>query len=87
VGLLEASCAATSEALSDWLDGELRGLRRLRVGRHIARCSGCREALASLGRLAQMLRLLQKVETVDAGLLVEDVLARIHEGSRADGRS
>jgi predicted anti-sigma-YlaC factor YlaD len=55
VGLLEASCAAASEALSDRLDGELRGLRRLRVGRHLACCAGCRATIASLARLVTAL--------------------------------
>jgi anti-sigma factor RsiW len=87
VGLIEASCAATSEALSDRLDGELRGWRRLRVGRHLARCRRCGATLVSLTRLVSTLRSLRDVEADIGGSLVEDVLARIQEGSRVDGRS
>ena len=56
MGLLEASCAATAQALSDRLEGELRGLHARRIGRHLARCSGCQQTLDSLGRLVVMLR-------------------------------
>jgi predicted anti-sigma-YlaC factor YlaD len=87
VGLLEASCAATSEALSDRLDGELRGLGRLRVARHLTRCARCRALLASLARLVRTLRSLGEAEADGRGSLVADVLARIREGSQADGRS
>jgi len=88
VGLLEASCAATAEALSERLEGELRGLRRLRVARHLSRCGRCRATLASLARLVQTLHRVREVETDDnRGSLVEDVLARIKEGSSEHGRS
>ena len=87
MGLLEASCAATSEALSDRLDGDLHGLCRLRVGRHLARCAHCRATLASLVRLVKMLGALREVEADNGGSLVGDVLARIKEGSEPDARS
>jgi predicted anti-sigma-YlaC factor YlaD len=87
VRLLEASCEATSEALSDRLDGELRWLRRQRVAHHIARCGRCRETFASLSRLVRALQLIRDEETVDGSSVVNDVLARIREGSAADGGS
>ncbi len=87
VGLLEASCAATAEALSDRLEDELRGLRRLRVARHLTRCGRCRATLASLARLVQMLHTAREVEADNRGSLVADVLARIGEGSSRDGVS
>jgi predicted anti-sigma-YlaC factor YlaD len=74
VGLLESSCAATSEALSDRLDGELRGLRRVRVARHLARCGRCRETLESLGRLVHMLRELRSVEPTEGRSVTGDVI-------------
>jgi predicted anti-sigma-YlaC factor YlaD len=83
-GLLEASCTATSEALSDRLDDELQGLRRLRVGRHLGRCPGCRATLTALTRLVKTLRSAREVERDKGGSLVEDVLARIQEGGRID---
>ena len=85
MGLLEASCAATSEALSGRLEGELRGLRRRRVARHLTRCRRCRETLASLARLVNALRTIRDVEPNNRGSLVDDVLARIREGSTTDG--
>jgi len=87
VGLLEASCAATAEALSDRLEGEPSGLRRLRVGWHLAPCGRCRATLASLVRLVQALHAVREVEADNCGSRVEDVLARIQEGSSGDGRS
>jgi anti-sigma factor RsiW len=80
VGLLEASCSATAEALSDRLEGELRGLRRLRISRHLARCQRCRVTLASLVRVMQTLRALGGAEA-PADRSVERVLARLREGS------
>jgi predicted anti-sigma-YlaC factor YlaD len=85
VGLLEASCAATGEALSDRLEGELRGLRRLRVSRHLARCTRCRATLASLARLVQTLRTFGAVETPAEHPLAERLIARIPEGRSVDG--
>lgn len=87
MGLLEASCAATAEALSDRLEGELRGLDRLRMCRHLARCARCRGTLASLARLVRMLHASREVEADNRGSLVADVLARIEEGSSRDGVS
>jgi predicted anti-sigma-YlaC factor YlaD len=87
VGLLEASCAATAEALSDRLEGELRGLRRLQVSRHLTRCRRCRATLASLARLVRALHSVRDVEADNCGSLVPDVLARIQEGSSGHGRS
>jgi anti-sigma factor RsiW len=85
VGLLEASCVTATDALSDRLEGELRGPRRLRVGRHLARCGRCRAALASLARVVQALRTIRDAETVGDGSVVEHVLGRIREGSERDG--
>jgi anti-sigma factor RsiW len=85
VGLLEASCAATAEALSDRLEGELRGLRRLRISRHLARCARCRVTLASLVRLVQALRALGGAEAPADRSVADRVLTRLREGSGVDG--
>ena len=87
MGFLEASCAATSDALSSRLEGELRGLRRRRVARHLARCSRCQHTLLSLARLVNALRTIRNVEPNNRGSLVDDVLARIREGSTTSGGS
>jgi predicted anti-sigma-YlaC factor YlaD len=86
VGLLEASCRATAEALSDRLEGELRGLRRVRVSRHLARCARCRATLASLARLVRTLRTLGRAEPRARHSVAEQVLARIREGRAVNGR-
>ena len=85
MGLLEASCATTAEALSDQLEGELRGLRRLRVSRHLARCKRCRVTLESLLRLVQTLRALGGAEAPVDRSVAERVLTRLREGSGVDG--
>ena len=82
--LLEASCAATAEALSDRLEGELRGLRRVRVTRHLARCARCRRALTSLARLISLLRALPESDEGAGRSAVDGVLARIRGESAAD---
>jgi anti-sigma factor RsiW len=87
VGLLEASCTATAEAISDRIDGELRGLRRLRVSRHLARCTRCHATLASLARLVQALRTLPSEQTAEAHTVIEQALMRIRKGSGVDGES
>lgn len=87
MGFREASCAATSEALSARLEGELRGLRRRRVARHLARCTRCQQTLASLAWLVRALRTVRDVEPNNRGSLVDDVLARIREGSTTSGGS
>ena len=71
MGLLEASCAATAKALSDRLEGELGGLQRLRIDRHLARCTFCRSTLASLTRLVRVLRTLGDAEAPSAGSRVQ----------------
>ena len=52
------SCEETQEQLSDRLEGDLRGLRRLRVAAHLARCDRCRAVMRSLSRTVEQVRLL-----------------------------
>jgi predicted anti-sigma-YlaC factor YlaD len=86
VGLLEASCSATPELLSDRLEGELRGLRRVRVSRHLARCARWRTTLASMARLVRTLRTLGRAEPRARHSFPEQVLARIRAGRAVNGR-
>lgn len=86
VGLLEASCRATAAALSDRLECELRGLRRVRVSRHLARCPRCRTTLASLARLVRTLRTHGRGEPRARHSVPEQVLARIRAGRAVNGR-
>ena len=85
MGLFETNCAQTSAALSDQLDGELQGLRRLRVGRHLGRCARCGATLDSLARLLRMLRTLGDGGEPIRSSLVGDVLVHIRQESR-DGK-
>jgi len=58
-----ATCAETQKYLSEELDGELRGRTARRIGRHLARCPHCREALRSLRRTVDGLRKLGRADT------------------------
>jgi predicted anti-sigma-YlaC factor YlaD len=73
------SCHETGEHLSEHLDGELRGLRRLRVTRHLARCELCRAVLRSLTRTLEELRSLGRVEPPPSPSVAPAVIARIRE--------
>ena len=46
--MIVGSCTETGEQLSAHLEGELTGLRRLRVRLHLAGCSVCSAAARSL---------------------------------------
>lgn len=53
--IVRGSCDQTRDQLSGYLEGELRGLRRLRVRMHLAGCSACRAALRSLRKTVERL--------------------------------
>ncbi len=72
-----ASCEETGERLSEHLEGELRGLRRGRILRHLARCEHCRAILASLSRAVEHLRSFGRVYPPPAPAVADAVLARI----------
>jgi len=72
------SCEATEEQLSERLDGELHGLRRFSVTRHLLACPRCRAVLASLARTVEKLRDLGPGETPPSPALVEAVVRRLH---------
>lgn len=81
VGLLQASCETTGDALSDRVDDELHGLRKIRVARHLARCGRCRETLESLGRLLHVLRELRTLDSPAGRSVRDDVIDRLHSES------
>jgi predicted anti-sigma-YlaC factor YlaD len=55
-------CAWIEPQLSEYLDGELRGLHRLRVRAHLWRCERCRPVFESLARTVAGLRSLATLE-------------------------
>ena len=76
------SCAETQEQLSDRIEGELRGWRRLRVSMHLMGCDRCRAVLRSLIRTVDHVHELGRVDFAPApdGSVADDVVARIrHE--------
>lgn len=77
--LWNGSCHETGEHLSEHLEGELRGLRRLRVARHLARCELCQAVLRSLIRTLEELRSLAPAAPAPAPSVVPAVVARIRE--------
>lgn len=78
-----ATHAETRERLSDHLEGELRVRDAKRVLRHLARCPHCREALRSLARAVDGLRLLGRFDAPAVGASVADaVLERIRVEER-----
>jgi predicted anti-sigma-YlaC factor YlaD len=54
--IVVGSCEDTRELLSDYLEGELKGFRRVRVRMHLAGCDLCTAALRSLRRTVDGLR-------------------------------
>ena len=73
------SCAETRELLSDRIEGELRGWRRLRVSMHLLGCDRCRAVLRSLIRTVEHVHELGRMDFAPAprGSVAEDVVARI----------
>jgi predicted anti-sigma-YlaC factor YlaD len=76
--LVVGSCETTQERLSDHLDRELHGLRRLAVVRHLFACPHCRAVLDSLARTITRLRELGGRESVPTSpAFVEAVVERV----------
>jgi predicted anti-sigma-YlaC factor YlaD len=66
----------TRRLLSSYAEGELRGLKRWRVSRHLARCEPCRSVYRSLLETLATLRRLGQPDLVDRPQLTADVLER-----------
>ena len=74
------SCAETGEQLSAHLEGELPGLRRLRVRLHLAGCSACSAVARSLRTTIERLHQLdQGFVPGPSPSVVPAVLERIRE--------
>jgi len=80
VGLIErvwsGSCEETEPLLSEFLEGELRGLRRGRVRRHLDRCQLCRALFGSLSRTVEHLRSLGRIDSPPSEPSVADAVLR-----------
>jgi len=78
------SCEETSERLSDRLEGELSGFRRLRVAAHLSRCHRCRALLRSLTRTVDQVRELGRADFAPppAESVTDDVVERIRHERR-----
>ena len=75
----------TAQYLSEHVEGELRGLRRWRILRHLARCQPCSAALHSLVRTLEGLRALGRTELEPKPSVAEAVVVRIRS-ERGSGR-
>ncbi len=72
------SCAETRELLSAHVEGELTGLRRLRVRLHLAGCDACSAVVRSLRATIERLRDLDEHFAPEpAPSAASDVLERI----------
>ena len=82
--VLVGSCEETGERLSDRMEGELRGLRRLRVAAHLSRCDRCRAVLRSLTRTVDQVRTLGQVDFAPppSSSVTDDVVERIRRERR-----
>lgn len=78
------SCEETQEQLSDRLEGDLRGLRRLRVAAHLSRCDRCRAVMRSLSRTVEQVRLLAQADFFPppGPSVTDDVVERIRRERR-----
>jgi anti-sigma factor RsiW len=72
-----ASHDETGESLSDLVEGELRGWRRWRVVRHLAKCEHCQAVYRSLLRTLEALREVGAVESTPQPALADAVVERI----------
>jgi anti-sigma factor RsiW len=59
MNMMAGSCEETRELLSEHVDDELTGLRRLRVRLHLAGCDACSAAARSLRKTIERLHELE----------------------------
>lgn len=76
-GLFVASCAETVQRLSAYVEGELRGVRGLRVRRHLVRCELCQAILRSLLATVESLGRLGRDQPAPQPGLADTVIERI----------
>ncbi len=75
--VLNGSHEETGRLMSAYAEGELRGLARWRVARHLARCEGCRAAFRALVAAIESMRALGRSELPAKPELADAVLERI----------
>jgi anti-sigma factor RsiW len=81
--VMVGSCEETRELLSAHVEGELTGLRRLRVRLHLAGCDGCSAAVRSLRKTIARLHELEDTFRPDpAPTVAPAVLDRIQRLDR-----
>lgn len=85
--VLKGSHGETREHLSQHAEGELRGLKKWRVTRHLAHCEGCRAFYQSFLGMLGTLKTLGGAEPKPKPEIAEDVMKRIRdtEGSGSSG--
>ncbi|MBA2536526.1 MAG: hypothetical protein H0V20_03720 [Actinobacteria bacterium] len=81
--LLNGSHEETARSMSDYAEGDLRGYRRFRVARHLARCEMCQAAFRAFLATLSSLAALGRREPDPKPELVDAVVERI----RAEGDS
>ncbi len=72
-----ASHEETGESLSELVEGDLKGWRRWRVVRHLARCEHCQAVYRSLLRTLDALREVGNVEPEPQPAVADAVIERI----------
>jgi len=81
--IMVGSCAETREQLSAHVDGELTGMRRLRVRLHLAGCDACSAVVRSLRKTVERLHELDdSFEPEPAPSVAPAVLERIQRLDR-----
>jgi predicted anti-sigma-YlaC factor YlaD len=81
--MMVGSCEETRAQLSDHLEGELKGMRGLRVRLHLAGCDACSAVARSLRATIERLHTLDEHFTPDpAPSVVPAVLDRIRHSDR-----
>ena len=83
MNIMAGSCEEMRELLSEYVEGELRGLRRLRVRLHLVGCDACTAAVRSLRKTIERLHELEDVFAPGPAPSVEPgVLERIQRLNR-----
>jgi anti-sigma factor RsiW len=81
--MMVGSCAETRELLSAHVDGELTGMRRLRVRLHLAGCDACSAVARSLRKTIDRLHELEETFVPEpAPSVAPAVLERIQRRDR-----
>jgi anti-sigma factor RsiW len=76
--MMVGSCEETRELLSAHVEGDLKGLRRLRVRLHLAGCDACSAVVRSLRKTIERLQELdESFAPGPASTVAPDVLERI----------